>query len=71
MPPLHARFTQAPRHDQPLLKTGDLGAASATTLLVLACVAWETGAAPAPLALVAAHSDGVERGAIVVAEETT
>lgn len=67
---LHARFTGAPRHDQPLLKTGDLGAASATTLLALACVGWETGSAPSPRALIAAHSDGPERGALLVAMES-
>ncbi len=66
---LHWRFTGDVKHDQPLLKTGDLGAASATTLIVLACVAWETGSAPAPCAVVAAHADGPERGALVVAED--
>lgn len=65
---LHEHMTE-PVHDQPLLRTGDLGAASGVTLLVLACVAFQTGTAKAPAALVMVHSDGAERGAFVVSED--
>jgi 3-oxoacyl-[acyl-carrier-protein] synthase-1 len=57
------------QHDAPLMFTGDLGAASAPLLVVLACVGWKTGCAPADLALIASHSDGAERGAILLVEE--
>lgn len=59
------------QHDTPLLLTGDLGAATAPLLVVLACVGWNTGCAPAAaeLALVAAHSDEAERGALLLASE--
>lgn len=66
---LHASFAPEARHDQPLLITGDLGAASAPMLMVLACVAWSTGCAPSASAILAAHSDGAERGAVLLAEE--
>jgi 3-oxoacyl-[acyl-carrier-protein] synthase-1 len=55
------------RHDQPLMVAGDLGAASVPLLVVLACVGWQVGCAPADLALVAACSDGPERGALLLA----
>jgi 3-oxoacyl-[acyl-carrier-protein] synthase-1 len=57
------------RHDQPLILTGDLGAASAPALVAMACVHFSAGSAPADLALVAAHSDSGERGAILLAAE--
>ena len=56
-------------HDQPLLRAGDLGAASAAFLAVYACVSWYAESAPGDCALVAAHSDGAERGAMVLAQE--
>lgn len=59
------------QHDTPLLLTGDLGAASAPLLVVLACVGWSTGCAAADLALVAAHSDEAERGALLLASEVS
>lgn len=63
------RFTEDAVHETPLLLTGDLGAASALFLLVHACVSWRIGAAPSPKALIAAHSDGAERGAVLVGSE--
>lgn len=56
-------------HDQPLLRTGDLGAASAAVLLAIAATRWETGCAPGDCVLVGAHSDGPERGALVASED--
>lgn len=63
-------FTADALHDQPLLKTGDLGAASAAVLVVIAATRWETGCAVGDAALVATHSDGPERGAMVISEVT-
>jgi 3-oxoacyl-[acyl-carrier-protein] synthase-1 len=57
--------------DTPLEVSGDVGAASALLLVVVACLGWQTGYAPARLALIAAHSDGLERGAALLAEETS
>ncbi|XXX80852.1 beta-ketoacyl synthase N-terminal-like domain-containing protein [Sorangium sp. So ce134] len=65
----HGAFTPDAVHDQPLLHTGDLGAASAAVLLVTAATRWETGCGLGARALIAVHSDGPERGAMVVAEE--
>jgi 3-oxoacyl-[acyl-carrier-protein] synthase-1 len=62
-------FTDDVIHDQPLLRAGDLGAASAAFLAVYACVSWYTQCAPGDCALVAAHSDGAERGAMVLTQE--
>jgi 3-oxoacyl-[acyl-carrier-protein] synthase-1 len=62
-------FTDDVIHDQPLLRAGDLGAASAAFLAVYACVSWSTQCAPGDCALVAAHSDGAERGAMVLTQE--
>ena len=59
-------FSPELRHDQPLLKTGDVGAASAAMLAAMACVHWAIGSAPGDLALVATHSDGPERGALLL-----
>lgn len=56
-------------HDAPLMVTGDLGAASLPLLVVLACVGWQTECAPSDLAILAAHSDGAERGAVLLARE--
>jgi len=62
-------FADDVRHDQPLLHTGDLGAASAAMLTAMACVHFEVGSALGDVALIATHSDGPERGAMIVAEE--
>lgn len=59
------------QHDTPLLLTGDLGAAAAPLLVVLACVGWSTGCGASELALVAAHSDDAERGALLLASEVS
>jgi len=58
-------------HDQPLLRAGDLGAASAAYLAVHAFVSWYVGCAPGDYALVAAHSDGAERGAMLLSRATS
>ena len=65
----HAAFSREVVHEQPLLKTGDLGAAGAATLLVMAVTRWQVGCALGPAVLVAVHSDGAERGALVAREE--
>ncbi len=64
-------FTPEVIHDQPLLKTGDVGAASAALLTVIAVTQWQTGCAPGDAALLALHSDGAERGALALAAEAT
>lgn len=58
-------------HEQPLLKTGDVGAASAAMLVAMAAVRWRTRCAAGDLALIAASSDGPERGAMLVQSEVT
>jgi 3-oxoacyl-[acyl-carrier-protein] synthase I len=63
-------FSDDLRHDQPLLKTGDVGAASAPLLLVMAAVSWKIGSARGDCALIAAHSDGPERGALCASVAT-
>lgn len=62
----HEAFGHDLVHDQPLLKTGDVGAASAAMLVAMAATRWQTGCAVADIAVVATHSDGAERGAMVV-----
>jgi 3-oxoacyl-[acyl-carrier-protein] synthase-1 len=62
----HDRFVHTAEHEQPLLKAGDLGAASAPMLVTIAAVRWTTGCAPHPRALVATHSEGALRGAVLV-----
>jgi 3-oxoacyl-[acyl-carrier-protein] synthase-1 len=57
------------RVDTPLLLTGDLGAASVPLLCVLACMGWKIGTGAGPLALVAGHSDGADRGAVLLRTE--
>lgn len=59
-------YSQEVKHDQPLLKTGDVGAASAAMLAAMACVHWAIGSAPGDLAMIATHSDGPERGALLL-----
>jgi 3-oxoacyl-[acyl-carrier-protein] synthase-1 len=65
----HAAFTEDVIHEQPLLKTGDLGAAGAAVLLSIAAIRWQTGCAVGPSALIATASDGAERGAMVAGRE--
>lgn len=65
----HEAFTPDVLHDAALLQTGDLGAASAAVLAAMAVTRWETGCAPDLLALIATHSDGPERGAMVLEQE--
>lgn len=55
------------RHEQPLLLLGDLGAATVPMMLALAAVRWQTGSAPDDLALLAAHSEGPLRTAVLAA----
>jgi 3-oxoacyl-[acyl-carrier-protein] synthase-1 len=65
---LHDAFEDL-THDQPLMKTGDLGAASAVMLLAIACVGYETGFAPSNAAAIFAHSDEPLRGVLLVTQE--
>jgi 3-oxoacyl-[acyl-carrier-protein] synthase-1 len=53
-------------HDRGPIGLGDLGAASGAVLLVIACIFFEIGWAPAPAALVVLASDGPTRGVIRV-----
>jgi 3-oxoacyl-[acyl-carrier-protein] synthase-1 len=64
----HLAFAPEAKHDQPLLKTGDLGAASAAVLVVMAATRWQTGCAVGDVAVIATQSDGPERGAMVVSK---
>jgi 3-oxoacyl-[acyl-carrier-protein] synthase-1 len=64
-------FVPSVPHEQPLLETGDVGAASGIMLTVIACVRWQTGCGRADHAVVATHSDGAERGVIVLGEART
>lgn len=57
------------RIDTPLLLTGDLGAASVPFLAVLAVMGWKIGAGVGTNALIAGHSDGPDRGAVLLAAE--
>jgi 3-oxoacyl-[acyl-carrier-protein] synthase-1 len=65
----HQAFAPELVHDQPLLRTGDLGAASAAVLLAIAATRWETGCAAGDCVLIGAHSDGPERGALLACAE--
>ncbi len=58
-------FPPDARHDHPVEEMGELGAASGAVLLAVAATAWETGFAPADLALLALHSEGPERGLVL------
>lgn len=55
---LHKAFTPDHVHDQPLLKTGDVGAASTALLVTMAVTRWDTACADGDVALVATSSDG-------------
>ena len=61
-------FEDDAEHEQPTLDTGDLGAASAAVLAVIACMRWRTRSAVSPYALLALHADGPGRGAMTMAE---
>ncbi|WP_437961332.1 hypothetical protein WME76_17955 [Sorangium sp. So ce119] len=65
----HLVFARDVEHEQPLLTTGDVGAASAAMLAAIAAVRWATGSARCRAVMVATHSDGPERGALVLEEE--
>lgn len=56
-------------HEQPLLQTGDVGAASGPLLLAMAATRWQTGSAPSDVVLVATHAEGPPRGVIVASED--
>jgi 3-oxoacyl-[acyl-carrier-protein] synthase-1 len=62
----HRQLAPDARHDQPLLTTGDLGAASGVVLAALAATCWSVGAAPADQALVAVHGDDDTRAAALL-----
>lgn len=62
----HRAFSEDVVHDQPLLKTGDVGAASAALLAAMAVTRWQTRCAEGDVALVATSSDTQERGAAVL-----
>lgn len=62
----HRAFSEDVVHDQPLLRTGDVGAASAALLAAMAVTRWQTRCADGDMALIATSSDGPERGAAVL-----
>jgi len=62
----HGAFAPDVVHEQPMLKTGDLGAANAATLVTIAVVRWQTRCAESDVAVVTTSSDGPERGAMVI-----
>lgn len=61
----HRAFRPDAEHEQPLLNTGDVGAASAAMLLSVAATQWQTGCAYGDCVLIGTHSDGPMRGAMV------
>jgi 3-oxoacyl-[acyl-carrier-protein] synthase-1 len=63
-------FTKDYVHEQPLLTVGDVGAASAALFAVEASVRWQTGCGISDLVMLALHSDGPERGAVLLARES-
>lgn len=65
----HTAFGEDLLHEQPLLKTGDIGAASAAVLVVMAAIRWQSECAAGDPVLVVTHSDGPERGAMLVSRE--
>lgn len=56
-------------HEQPLIYTGDVGAASGPLLLAMASVRWQTRCAPSDVVLVATHAEGAPRGVVVASED--
>jgi 3-oxoacyl-[acyl-carrier-protein] synthase-1 len=64
----HEVFTVDAVHEQPLLSTGDVGAASVPMLAAIAATRWQTGCATGSMALLAGHSDGPLRGAVLLGD---
>ncbi len=62
-------FTDDVLHEQPLVTIGDVGTAAATLFIVEAAVRWQTACGLSDLAVLALHSDGPERGAVLIASE--
>jgi 3-oxoacyl-[acyl-carrier-protein] synthase-1 len=54
------------RVERPYQESGDAGAATGALYVAFACMAWDTGAVTDPKVLVALHSDGPGRAAIVL-----
>lgn len=54
------------RCDHYVHQLGDVGAATAPSLVALACAQWQLGCAPATHALIAAHSNDAERGVLLL-----
>lgn len=67
---LHHLFDGGVVHHRPGLQVGDLGAASVPLMMVVACIYWQTGCGVTDTAVIAAHSDGPERGAILICRPT-
>ncbi len=66
-----ALFTQDVLHEQPLVIVGDVGAATTALCAVEASVRWHTGCGLSDVAVIAVHSDGPERGAMLLTTEAT
>jgi 3-oxoacyl-[acyl-carrier-protein] synthase-1 len=62
----HRSLATDSRHDQPLLTTGDLGAASGVVLAAFAAMSFSVGSAPDDRVLLAASSDGNLRAAALL-----
>lgn len=67
----HAAFAPSLARDQPLLVTGEVGSASAAMLVVIASTRWQTRCSGGDRALIAVHSDGPERGAMIIDQEAS
>ena len=63
---VHKAFAPKVKHEQATLYTGDIGAATAPLLAVHAGILWSTAAGDGNHALIAVHSDGAERGAVLL-----
>lgn len=59
-------FADEVLHDRPIEEMGELGAASGAVILAGTVTAWQAGVAPADLALLALHSEGPERGLVLI-----
>ncbi len=62
-------FTDDVTHEQPLLSCGDVGSASVPLFVSIATLRWATGCGVGDTAMIAVHSDGPERGALLIARE--
>jgi 3-oxoacyl-[acyl-carrier-protein] synthase I len=62
----HGAFRTEVAHEQPLLKTGDVGAASIPMLVTMAAVRWNANCAVSQSALVVGASDGPLRCAVAL-----